>query len=232
MTVLKQLAEIPDLAVRVWLTRHTGPTRTSETGRGGTSSDANLPPEVAAMDLLRTDEHGPFQHLVSCIDVIVTEVGDTAPDWPAATWDETCAWLIRWAHLWQTDPWLFDWVIDGVQRVHAALRQWTGDRAPARLSCLKCHGRMVAIHAGVQCSDCGHIWSAADIAHEVMLDTPMSLPEIAAQLGVSERAAQRWTLRRGIQPTTTHKASPRNPARYLPRDFVSLPLAVKLDLVA
>ena len=77
------------------------------------------------------------------------------------------------------------------------------------------------------CSGCGHIWHPKDIAHQAMLRTPLPLPDLAAQLGLTERTLQRWAAANLIRPTTTHTPSPKHPALYLPADAHRIATMIK-----
>lgn len=235
MTTLDKLAQIPDLAALAYVSRDT-PHR-PEGGRRRARTGSPMPAEVACLDMLRPDEHGLLAVLSEAVRVVVEEmraasVYEPTPD-AEPTWAGECGYLIAQCSWWQSDPFCREWIAgDGtrekpgaVNRVHGELARWIGQPPAQRLACPICRGRLNRDSYGatgdgqqLACSECGHIWHSKDIAHEAVKRTPMSLPDIATMLDLTERTLQRWASAGILQPVTDHEPSPKAPALYLPED--------------
>ena len=227
LRTVAQLRRIPDLAALV--EQAEGRPVRQATGRSRRTKAAStpLPATTSVRDMLTT----ALAELSEAVRVVAEEQRATTDTWPDLADPPTiateCGYLAAAADIWADDDFCRRWVAGTARKIHEALSRWTGEQAPTppRYTCPHCQGRLhrdsyAADGDGQQlaCSGCGHIWHPKDIAHQAMLRTPLPLPDLAAQLGLTARTLQRWAAANLIRPTTTHTPSPKHPALYLPAD--------------
>lgn len=236
LRTLAELRRIPDLAALV-MQADDAPVRVATGKARRTKAAASpMPTTMAARDMIATG----LATLSGAVRVVAEQQRQSSDTWPdladPPTISSECAYLATAAEVWSDDDFCLRWVTDAVRQVHSSLSRWSGEQPPRppRYTCPQCRGRLhcdryAADGEGKQlaCSDCGHIWHPEDIAHQAALNTPLPLPELAAQLGRTERTLQRWAAANLITPVTTHTPSPKHPALYLPADAHRIAAMVK-----
>lgn len=228
--LMDKLEAIPRLAECVEASRHAGPVRAEGARSGGRAPGSPIPPEVAAWDLLRDDEHGLLYLLHEACMAVHDELPHPRPDMPAFDWRDACAFLLREHLAWRTDPAVYGWVKDAVDAAWPPLAAWAGERLD-RLTCPHCTGRVSKGHHSADgdaldlaCEECGHIWGALDLAHALTAEQHLTVAELAEAHQMTERHARR--LASVLQPVSGG-ASPHDPARYRRGDFEELRAKVR-----
>ena len=232
MSTADQLAQIPQLVVDV-LAAHDTPARDHCSRRSASRTGSPMPASVACHDMLTS-----MQTLLGeAVRVAAEEMRDGQqwePEPPEPpSWAADCGWLLheRVMPWWQSDAVAEGIVSSNVQRIHATLSRWVGDRTrPRAYRCPACGGAMLRdryLDEGEQlgCMSCGHMETGEDVAREAVMGTPMPLPRIAQIIGVPERTLRRWASL--VEPVTGHEPSPHKPALYRPAEFVRIKLVVR-----
>ena len=209
MSIRDMLARIPDLAAEVWLTRD-APNPGGDSGRHTRTPPTSKPPlSIAAFEALReVDPDGtsetPLWDLTQAVRVAWDEIRDAGLDTdslprPAErpSYASEAGWLLKTVDTWELAADLvainlIDWLVG---KCYGELSRLAREPQPLTLRCLVygCGGRISVDDSG-RADECenGHPIDRHEAVRRARHALPMSLPEIAVDLGVTDRTLQRW----------------------------------------
>jgi len=203
--ITHMLAELPNLAAEVFLT-WTTPNPAPKADRTIRSVPGSRPPtRLDVWDALRPDQKGDLRLLHGwCITIDEVSDGELAPiPEQTPTWNGVARYLTETWPWWRTHE-LADDCHHEIRQVHGRLRSRARIPPPPRYRCPRCGDRahMRDNNSWLSC-DSGHtIDHRAEIARAMATRPPMTVGQIAAELGVKRDTIKKWIARRGIEPVT------------------------------
>ena len=215
MFIRDMLARIPDLAAEVWLTRG-APNPSGEIERHPLTFESKPPTSVAVLDALRPidpdgDSITPLWHLCQAVRVAWDEIrasGEDVRNLPAqsehATYASEAGWLLATMGLWQAvvDEFAWGYIEQEIKDCYGELVRLAREPKPLVMWCqvdgcggkIKpipvMHGDREVLHA--EYCEFGHQIDRHEAARRAARMADMSLPEIAVELGVTDRTLRRW----------------------------------------
>ena len=241
--MLRQLAEIPDLAVEVAQTVGVGapnPETRVNIRHGKPSSKPPL--DLTAWDLLRPDplegvtigKGAAASHLIDrlgmCVRMVAEErelAGLPQPEPAYGTFAETCGYLAATASWWLDERGLAEDVGHEVGQVHHALARAARVPKPWRHKCRDCDGTVILADRNRQevepadaafglCLQCDRTYAlGASMRALSEVGDPIPLHSIAPMLDVPLRTLHRWAEQGKITPVAERPATHRRRATGL-----------------
>lgn len=198
------LAEIPDLATTVFTTwDHPNPA--PKAAHHTRAVPGSRPPtRIDVWDALRTDEKGELAILHGWCQLVDDKAaGGLAPiPEQTPTWAGVCRYLTETASWWEGQDMAGDCQRE-IRAVHGRLRALARIPAEPRYKCTHCGGRahMRDNNSWLSCEDCGAVIDhRAEIAQAMARRPPMTVGQIADELGVKRDTIKKWIARRQVVP--------------------------------
>lgn len=196
---IQLLHEIPDMAAEAAIT-HNAPNPTARAERSIRATPASRPPtDLDILDALRPAVGAVHFELNQAVRAVWEDHRDLALDEPSVTTD--CAWLIRHAHAWQSDPFLSDWVESTVAAAHRVLAGLVRQAPPLRLACPRCQNPVHAEAGGsfFRC-EAGHVIDHHAEVRRMGALQHAPLGEVADLLAIPSGTLRRWAADGLISP--------------------------------
>lgn len=196
------LNQIPELATEVWITwDHPNPSLTAE--RTSQTPNGQPPTRLDVWDTLRPDTKGDLALLHGWCITIDDVSDETLPPIPedTPTWTGVCRYLTETWSWWRNHP-LTDDCNREIRDVHKRLRMLARTPAEPRYVCPKCRARAHMRDNGswMLCEADHVIDHHAEIARAMSIRPPMTVGQIAAELGEKTETIKKWIDRHQIVP--------------------------------